>query len=91
MTLFLFLRFLAVILRIINFAVFVRVIFSWFPQFQHEHNRFFVFIRDVTEPFFTLARRLPHRFGLIDVSPLYVIFFLQFLMAFIDNAAYSLM
>jgi len=85
----LILFFLSIVLRILNFAVFARVIFSWLPQFHHEHNRFFGFLYDITEPIFRAVKILPHRFGMIDLSPIYAFFLLQILMYLVDSFAAS--
>jgi YggT family protein len=85
----LILFFLSITLRILNFAVFARVIFSWLPHFHRDHNRFFAFLYDITEPVFTIVKIIPHKIGMIDISPLYAFFLLQILMYLVDSYAAS--
>lgn len=67
-----FVFFLQRLLDVLMFAVFARVIFSWFPMHDIQQNRIYSFFHDVTEPLFHLVRRLPHRFGMMDISAIYV-------------------
>jgi YggT family protein len=43
------------------------------------------FLRDVTEPYLRIFRRLPLRFGPLDLSPIVALFVLQFVGQFIVN------
>lgn len=73
----LFVFFLQRLLDVLLFAVFARVIFSWFPAHNLHENRIYSFLHDVTEPLFVLVQKLPHRFGMIDISPIYVFIMLN--------------
>lgn len=73
----LFIFFLQRLLDVLLFAVFARVIFSWFPAHNLHENRIYGFLHDVTEPMFALVQKLPHRFGMIDISPIYVFILLN--------------
>lgn len=88
-TLSLLLLVVQIILRILNFAIFARVIFSWLPQIN-QHNQIFTFIHDITEPIFRVVRFLPHRFGLLDLSPLYAFILVEILMYLVNSLASSL-
>ncbi len=79
----LFLFFADIILRILNFAVFARVILSWFPHMQLHSNRIYLFLYDITEPLFRMVQVLPHRIGMIDISALYVFVLLQIMMTLV--------
>lgn len=79
--------FLTILVKILNFAVFARILFSWLPQFNHEHHQFFAFLHDITEPLFRLVRVIPHRIGMMDISAIYVIFFLQIVASFLSYLA----
>ena len=50
------------------FAIFARVILSWFPG--SVNNPIVVFIYAVTEPILAPIRRIVPRFGMIDLSPM---------------------
>lgn len=67
-----FVFFLQRLLDVLLFAVFARVIFSWFPTHNMHHNRIYCFFHDVTEPLFRFVQKLPHRFGMMDISAIYV-------------------
>lgn len=64
--------FLQRLLDVLLFAVFARVIFSWFPMHNIHENRIYSFLHDVTEPLFRLVQMIPHRIGMIDISAIYV-------------------
>lgn len=72
-----FIFFLDRLIDVEVFFVFVSVLLSWFPHFAIQHPRIVSFLRDVTEPLFRLVRLIPHRFGMIDLSPLWAIFLLD--------------
>jgi len=64
-------NFLIIIREIITYAIIARIILSWFrmgrSEVQGPISRILV---DTTEPIFNLVRKLPHRIGMIDLSPL---------------------
>ncbi len=55
----------------------IRALISWVNP--DPYNPFVKFLRSITEPVLRLARRVIPSRGLIDLSPIYVIFFLIFL------------
>jgi len=55
----------------------VRILGSWFPQFQDA--AFFRFIRHYTDPYLNLFRRWIPPLGMIDFSPVVAIIALQIL------------
>lgn len=67
-----FVFFLQRLLDVLLFVVFARVIFSWFPMHNIQQSRIYSFLHDVTEPMFQLVQKLPHRFGMMDISAIYV-------------------
>ena len=50
------------------FAIFARIILSWFPT--SGKNPIVVFVFAVTEPILAPIRRMVPRFGSIDISPM---------------------
>ena len=50
------------------FAIFARIILSWFPT--SGKNPIVVFVYAVTEPILAPIRRVVPRFGTIDISPM---------------------
>lgn len=85
----LFVFFLQRLLDVLLFAVFARVIFSWFPAHNLQENRIYGFLHDVTEPMFVLVQKLPHRFGMIDISPIYVFIMLNIISQVLNIVAAS--
>jgi len=68
-------KFVTVLSDLISYAIFARIILSWFVQTRSFQNpgRIYMFLRDVTEPILNLARKLPHKISIIDLSPLIVL------------------
>ena len=68
-------NFITVLGNLITYAVFARVILSWISMGRPGNpGRITQFINDVTDPFLNAVRRLPHKIGMIDLSPLIVLF-----------------
>ena len=63
--------------NILLFLLFARAIISFFPQAQY--HRIAYLLHDVTEPILRIARMIPHRFGMMDLSLLIAFFGLQLL------------
>jgi|GEM_PF-1291829 len=84
-----FVFFLQRLLDVLLFAVFARVIFSWFPMHDIQQNRIYSFFHDVTEPMFRLVQKLPHRFGMMDISAIYVFVLINFLSQILSIVAAS--
>ena len=87
----LLLYFLTILIRLLNFAVFARIILSWLPHLQHEHNAIVTFIHDVTEPFFLFVKIIPHRIGMLDISAIYVIILLEILTFLVQSLSGTLL
>lgn len=64
-------QFLIVLGNIITYSIIARILISWFTMGKPgSRGRFSQIIYDVTEPPIAVARKLPHRLGMIDFSPL---------------------
>lgn len=64
-------NFLIVIREIITYAIIARIILSWFRMGQGEvQGPISRILVEVTDPVFNLVKKLPHRIGMIDLSPL---------------------
>ncbi len=57
--------------RVLSYAVFARIIISWFGISRS--NIFIVILDDVTEPILAPLRRIVPRFGVFDITPLIAI------------------
>ncbi len=75
--------FLINLVRIIKYAILVRVLLSWFQS--GANGRIGQFIYDITEPVLRIFRRILPRTGMIDFSPLLAFFALDFLEIGIAN------
>ncbi len=51
-----------------SFAILARVILSWVNQGRERGNKIEEILYDMTEPVINLARKLPHRAGMMDLS-----------------------
>lgn len=67
--------------ELLNFLIFVRVIMSWFPR--SGYNKFIDILNQLTDPILEPFRRLSEKFGLntgmVDLSPIIALLFLQFI------------
>jgi YggT family protein len=67
-------NFVTVLGNLITYAVFARVILSWFMVGGGSPGRITQFINDITDPILAVAKKFPHRIGMIDLSPLIALF-----------------
>lgn len=67
--------FVLILKNLIVYAIIARIIISWFTVGQYAGSRGKVaqFLYDVTNPVINLAKKIPHRIGMIDLSPLIAI------------------
>lgn len=64
-------NFVIVLGNLMTYAIIIRIIISWFTMGTFGHRgRIAQFFFDVTDPVLNLCRKLPHRIGMIDLSPL---------------------
>ncbi|HBB02957.1 MAG: hypothetical protein US89_C0004G0020 [Candidatus Peregrinibacteria bacterium GW2011_GWF2_38_29] len=85
------LKFVDVFFDILFFALFARVLLSWIYPFGHHHsNRIVSIIFDSTEPLLNLARKVPHRIGMIDLSPIIAFIMIEIARYLILSALASL-
>ena len=81
-----FVDFIALILRILYFSIFLRAINSWFPIDQ---NISLVRSLDtITEPIIEPIRKILPTFGMFDLSPLIAIILLSFLTNILEKASF---
>jgi len=67
--------------------LFVRIISSWFPNFQgHPILRFVAFY---TDPYLNVFRRVIPPLGMLDLSPIFAFFALQFLEVFVKGLLFT--
>ena len=75
--------------QLIVYAMIGRIIISWLSMGQRRPTgKFAYFLYDVTEPFLNIARKIPHRIGMIDISPIIAIFSIEILTSLIIRLLY---
>lgn len=57
--------------------LFVRIIGSWFPEYQE--NKFFLFVAFYADPYLNLFRNLIPPLGMLDISPIVAFLCLGFI------------
>ncbi len=65
-------NFLHILGNLITYAIIGRILVSWFTMGRPGGRGGPVvrFLHEVTDPIINLARKLPHKIGMIDLSPL---------------------
>jgi len=63
--------------QIYEFILFIYIIASWFGGLPR--NKFGYFITDLVKPILQFVKQVPHRFGIIDLSPIYAFVLINFL------------
>lgn len=57
--------------------LFIRILGSWFPEFQH--TMFMRFIAHYTDPYLNIFRQIIPPLGMLDISPIVAFFSLKLL------------
>jgi len=73
--------FLINVIRILKYAILVRVLMSWIQT--GAHGTVYRFIHESTEPLLGAIRKILPNTGMIDFSPLIAFFILDFLEVFL--------
>ena len=66
-------QFIVVLGNLITYAIIGRVIVSWLSAGSMHKGKVSQFLFDLTEPVINIARKLPHRIGMIDLAPIIVL------------------
>lgn len=67
-------QFIYWIKQLIVYAIIARIIMSWLSMGQRRPSgKLAYFLNDITEPFLNIARKIPHRIGMIDIAPIIAI------------------
>ena len=67
--------FVNIFTRVMTFAIFIRVILTWFPV--DPSNPMVTMLFQITEPILAPLRRVIPMMGMIDITPMVAIFLLQ--------------
>ena len=77
--------------QLIVYAMIGRIIISWLSMGQRRPSgKLAYFLYDVTEPFLNIARKIPHRIGMIDISPIIAIFSIEIITTLLITLLYQL-
>lgn len=84
--------FVKIFTELVFFAILARVLISWFSMGRggRPSGRIGVFVFEATDPFINLARKLPHRVGMLDLSPIIAMFGINILGGLLANLIYKL-
>ena len=63
-------NFVVIFRDLITYAIIARIIMSWFTMGQQTQGRIALFLKGATDTVLNVAKKLPHRIGIIDLSPL---------------------
>jgi YggT family protein len=77
------LTFVELLFNILQFAIIIRALLSWFNP--REDNPLVRFLFDITEPILAPLRRIVPRLGMVDITPLVAIL----LMSVIQQVLYQ--
>ncbi len=77
-----FFNFLRLLCEVLTFAIFIRVILSWFIS---RPNMLTIILDKITEPILAPLRRIIPRAGMFDLTPLVAIIILQLIAAFLPR------
>lgn len=83
-------NFITIFKNLISYAIIARILLSWFSPMGAPRGRFSQLLYDITDPFLNLAKKIPHRIGMIDLSPLIALIGIDLLSYFIVNLLYKL-
>ena len=76
--------------QLIVYAMIGRIILSWLSMGQRRPTgKLAYFLYDVTEPLLNIARKIPHRIGMIDISPIIAIFSIEIFTTLIITLLYQ--
>ncbi len=83
--------FIKIFTELVFFAILARVLISWFSLGTggRPTGRIGIFVFEVTDPFIRLARKIPHRVGMLDLSPIIAMFGINILGGLLANLIYQ--
>ena len=77
-------NFVVILGNIITYAIIARILMSWFTMGRPgSGGRIAMVLREVTEPFISLARKIPHKIGMFDLAPIIAVIGVDLIAGFI--------
>ena len=80
--------FIHVLFTVLTFAVFARVLLSWFPI--RPDSPIVLILNEITDPILRPLRRIVPPLGMLDITPIVALFLLQILEQLLRTALWSL-
>ena len=78
-----FLSFAYILVQILNFAIIVRALMSWFNP--SPDNPIVRFVIEITEPVLAPLRRIVPRVGMIDITPIVAILLMNVILQVLES------
>ena len=78
-----FLSFAYILVQILNFAIIVRALMSWFNP--SPENPIVRFVIEITEPVLAPLRRIVPRVGMIDITPIVAILLMSAILQVLES------
>ena len=78
-----FLSFAYILVQILNFAIIVRALMSWFNP--SPDNPIVRFVIEITEPVLAPLRRIVPRIGMIDITPIVAILLMSAILQVLES------
>lgn len=88
-----FANFLVIMTKILVYAIIFRIVVSWFRMGQPYGPKSWIerLLEDVTNPILNVVKKVPHKIGMIDLSPMIAIFGLEIFTYLVINALNNLL
>jgi YggT family protein len=78
-----FLYFIQTLIYILNFAIIIRALMSWFNP--SPENPIVRFVIEITEPVLAPLRRIVPRIGMIDITPIVAILLMNVILSVLES------
>lgn len=82
-------RFISILFQLINAAIIIRVLLSWF-NIRPDHP-VLIFLDQITEPILGPIRRIVPTIGMLDISPIIAIVLLELVRTLLVNIIVSVL
>jgi YggT family protein len=81
-----FLMFISTLIYILNFAIIIRALMSWFNP--SPENPIVRFVIEITEPVLAPLRRIVPRIGMMDITPIVAILLMNVILQVLESTLY---
>jgi YggT family protein len=81
-----FLMFISTLIYILNFAIIIRALMSWFNP--SPENPIVRFVTEITEPVLAPLRRIVPKIGMIDITPIVAILLMNVILQVLESTLY---